>query len=45
MSGEEIENNITKAITALTVSVKTIEEELKTIKSGATHSGVNSQSG
>ena len=45
MSGEETENNTTKAIAALTVSVKAIQEELKIIKSGATDSGVNLQSG
>ena len=45
MSGEETENDTTKAIAALTTSVKAIQEELKTIKSGATDSSVNSQSG
>ena len=45
MSGEETENDTTKAIAALTVSVKAMQDELKTIKSGATNSGVNSQSG
>ena len=45
MSGEETENDTTKAIAVLTTSVKAIQEELKTIKSGATDSGVNSQSG
>ena len=45
MSGEETENDTTQAIAALTVSAKAIQEELKTIKSGATDSGVNSQSG
>ena len=45
MSGEETENDTTHAIAALTASVKAIQEELKTIKSGATDSGVNSQSG
>ena len=45
MSGKETENNTTKAIAALTASVKAIQEELKTIKSGATDSGVNLQSG
>ena len=45
MSGEETENNTTKAIAALTTSVKAIQEEFKTINSGATDSGVNSQSG
>ena len=45
MSGEETENDTTKAIAALTASIKAIQEELKTIKSGATDSGVNSQSG
>ena len=42
MSGEETENDTTKAVAALTPSVKAIQEELKTIKSGATDSGVNS---
>ena len=45
MSGEETENNATKAIAALITSVKAIQDKLKTIKSGATDSGVNSQSG
>ena len=45
MSGEETENDTTKAIAALTASVKAIQEESKTIKSGATDSGVNLQSG
>ena len=45
MSGAETENDTTKAVAALTMSIKAIQEELKTIKSGATDSGVNSQSG
>ena len=45
MSEEETENDTTKAIAALTASIKAIQDELKTIKSGATDSGVNVQSG
>ena len=45
MSGEETENDTTKAMAALTASIRAFQEELKTIKSRATDSGVNSQSG
>ena len=45
MSGEETEIDTTKAIAALTASIKAIQDELKTMKSGATDSDVNLQSG
>ena len=41
MSGNE---ELTKTIESLTQSVKSIQDELLTLKRGATHSGLNPQS-